>query len=330
VQCSCSAPDRVKHDDSGPTTSGRQEQIIVDRRRAMMLMSAGLMGLSHGPLTQQASAEVYNFEDTDSELDMTITHRVVLSIGIAPRSFKTAGERTLGDLSVIPLDDAAPVGQIMLGLYGRLAPGTVSNFLSLVSTGVLEGTVFSRVLSGEYIQAGQQGAYRMGQVEGAKADLQANPDLSSSASFKARHMRPGTLSLSLSENDEDPAVKGRPGYRQSEFLITTGPGPVPRLDGANVVFGRVLEGMGVVGTIAKVPTFKPSQRSEQLNMFASSIGDERAAGVRRKYGKPLKAVIIQKAEQVPLTEEEANILAFVIARDARKDAVSALPAAVDL
>ena len=30
------------------------------------------------------------------------------------------------------------------------------------------------------------------------------------------------MSLSLSENDEDPGVKGRPGYSSLEFLITTG------------------------------------------------------------------------------------------------------------
>ncbi len=31
-----------------------------------------------------------------------------------------------------------------------------------------------------------------------------------------------------------------------------------------------------------------------------SIGDDRAAQVRRKYGKPLKAVIIQDAGELPL------------------------------
>ncbi len=44
-------------------------------------------------------------------------------------------------------------------------PATVDNFLTLVRGGALEGTVFSRVLPGEYIQAGQQGARRMGQME---------------------------------------------------------------------------------------------------------------------------------------------------------------------
>lgn len=65
-----------------------------------------------------------------------------------------AEERTLGDKSVIPLEDGVPSGRIVLGLYGRLAPGCVSNFLALVRSGALDGTVFSRVLPGEYIQVG--------------------------------------------------------------------------------------------------------------------------------------------------------------------------------
>jgi hypothetical protein len=43
--------------------------------------------------------------------------------------------------------------------------------------------------------------------------LQINTDLASPGPFKLTHSRPGTVSLSLSENDEDPAVKDRPDYR---------------------------------------------------------------------------------------------------------------------
>lgn len=54
-------------------------------------------------------------------------------------------------------------------------------------------------------------------------------------SRRLRHYRPGTVSLSLTENDDETFVKQRPGYRNTEFLITTGPGPAPALDGNNVV-----------------------------------------------------------------------------------------------
>lgn len=83
--------------------------------------------------------------------------------------------------------------------------------------------------------------------------------------------------------------------RNTEFLITTGPGPVPRLDGVNVVFGKVLEGIDTVRTVSTVPSFQPNARSRQLNRFAAFIGDERADNVARKYGRPLKAVVITGA-----------------------------------
>lgn len=269
------------------------------RTRRRVLLLAGTAALVYPRCAPKAKAEIYGSGVTDDPAT-TITNLVYLDIGIAPRSFKTAGERTLGDRTVVPLDDAVPVGRIILGLYGQSAPGTVANFLRLVRSGALKDTTFSRVLPGEYIQAGQQGAFRLGQVQAEGADLQSNPDLSSPSAFRLRHLRPGTLSLSLAENDEDPQLKLQPGYRNTEFLITTGPGPVPRLDSGNLVFGRVVEGMSVIGTIAQVPTFKPSERSKQLNVFAQTIGDDRAATVRRKYGKPLKAVIIQDLGELPL------------------------------
>jgi len=255
------------------------------------------------PFPQPAMAEVaapQGATSTFAQPDTTITNKVALDISIAPRSFKTPNERTLGDKTVLPIDDAVPVGRLVLGLYGNTAPGTVGNFLRLIRSGALRQTTFSKVLPGEYIQAGQQASFRLGGVDADSSDLQPNPDLSSSRAFKLQHLRPGTLSLSLTENDEDPLVQAGAGYRNVQFLITTGPGPVPRLDGQNIVFGRVLEGLDVVNTISQVPTFKPSDNARQLNVFAQSIGDDRAVRVRRKYGKPLKAVIIMQAMELPL------------------------------
>ena len=95
---------------------------------------------------------------------------------------------------------------------------------------------------------------------------------------RLQHFRPGTLSLAISENDDDQSVRLRQDYRNTEFLITTGqahvpavqmnahmlsrcvaagPGPARELDGQNVVFGRVLSGFETVSAVARVPTFKP-------------------------------------------------------------------------
>lgn len=51
------------------------------------------------------------------------------------------------------------------GLYGNLAPTTVQNFLRATEAGALDGTIFSRIIAGEYVQAGKQGQKRLGEVE---------------------------------------------------------------------------------------------------------------------------------------------------------------------
>lgn len=60
--------------------------------------------------------------------------------------------------------------------------------------------------------------------------------------FELKHVRPGTLSLCLGQNDDDDEVKLDPEYHNMEFIVTTGPGPCPQLDNENIVFGTVLEG----------------------------------------------------------------------------------------
>eukprot|EP00983_Pelagomonas_calceolata_P064478 1148151-Pelagomonas_calceolata.AAC.3 len=120
--------------------------------------------------------------------------------------------------------------------------------------------------------------------------LPPNPDLSSSRAFKLQHLRPGTLSLSLTENDEDPLVQAGAGYRNVQFLITTG--PVLTMEGEatamsskelhmqkrpRTVAGRSCYAMrflpdALLSLPAKslVPTFKPSDNARQLNVFAQS------------------------------------------------------------
>lgn len=109
------------------------------------------------------------------------------------------------------------------------------------------------------------------------------------------HGRPGTVSLSMGENDDSPLYRDRMEYRNIEFLITTGPGPVPRLDGQEVVFGRVEQGLDTLAAVAEVPTFIPSDRLRAFNTFADKFGDSRAARARESWGKPLQKVVITDA-----------------------------------
>lgn len=66
-----------------------------------------------------------------------------------------------------------------------------------------------------------QGAVERGEVK-PPTELDRNPELVRAQAFLLGHERPGTLSLALSENDDDQDMRLDAGYRNVEFLITTG------------------------------------------------------------------------------------------------------------
>jgi len=229
-------------------------------------------------------------EEQTSGFDPTkVTDRVYLDVGICREGLRK--DRRLGDSSIL-CSEPEVLGRIVLGLYGNVAPNTVENFKMLCSSGALVNTICNKVLPGEYIVAGQQGPHRMGLLEAPEGLMSQNPDVLDPACFRLMHLRPGTLSLNLSNNPDDDFVRSRSSYKELSFLITTGPGPVPSLDGENIVFGRVLEGIDVVGTVAQVPTLKQSQGLKVFSQLADAIGDERMASKRAQFGKPLTPVVI--------------------------------------
>eukprot|EP00850_Spirogloea_muscicola_P005966 SM000028S10060 [mRNA] locus=s28:149456:150762:- [translate_table: standard] len=218
-------------------------------------------------------------------------------------------DRTLGDSSLI-CSDGEPLGRVVIGLFGKQVPKTVSNFVAMCSGAAgasYEGTIIHRILAGQYLQGGRQGSKERGEVDG---DLKFEPNLETidSKSFKLTHTRPGTVSLALSTNDDEEDRKLSPNYRNVEFLITTGPGPAPQLDNGNIVIGTVLEGMDVISRIAAVPTYKPNERIQQFNSFASFLGDERATSARSSWNRPLKSVVISKCGVLNVSTSLAPLL----------------------
>lgn len=113
------------------------------------------------------------------------------------------------------------------------------------------------------------------------------------------HVRPGTLSLAIAENEDPTERTLSTGYHPTQFLITTGPGPVPQLDNGNVVFGRIVDGFDTLALLAEVRTYKPSSRIRAFNAFATAIGDERAAEVRKTWGRPIQPIVITSARVLP-------------------------------
>ena len=154
-------------------------------------------------------------------LDTSITNRVFFDIRLCPTAVRL--ERTLGDMSFI-CKDGEQLGRIVIGLYGHVAPTTVQHFLDMVSGragSTYKGTTFHKSLPGQYISAGKQGAVEKGEAA-APTRLGPNKDAVDPLAFSLSHLRPGTVSLCLGENDDDDETKQLSDYRNVQFMITTG------------------------------------------------------------------------------------------------------------
>jgi cyclophilin family peptidyl-prolyl cis-trans isomerase len=120
-------------------------------------------------------------------------------------------------------------------LYAELAPKHVENFVKLCREGFYNGTKFHRVMRGFMIQGGDPNSR-----EGAPETWGAGgPD------YKVAHEESGLAHfagyLSAAKKTGEKESSG------SQFFITTG--DAHHLDGQHVVFGKVLDGLDVVGTI---------------------------------------------------------------------------------
>eukprot|EP00887_Chlorella_sp_A99_P006674 scaffold3.g6674.t1 len=209
---------------SAPPGQPQQQQHAARRSVLGALAAAPLLAAG-----RPAAAELQDFDSVvdlpstsgaPPPLDTTFTDKVFLDIGLCPSAVRTGVDRKIGDASVL-CGDPQPLGRIVIGLYGNLVPTTVANFRATLKAGAYTGTQFSRIRRGEYLAAGQQGSHRFGYVQ-PLVGLASNPDLVAASSFRLQHLRPGTVSLNLTENLDDEDTRLSPGYRNTSFLITTG------------------------------------------------------------------------------------------------------------
>ena len=222
-----------------------------------------------------------------------ITSYAYFDIGLCESIVRA--ERALGGDAVCSVGDAEKIGRVKIGLYGKKCPDTEKMFRKLVESGAYDRTVFHDIRKGEFIAFGANGSKRLGQVsvpEGTFSAGERNADLTKASAFRGNHLKPGTVSLALSY-DGSRTASPFDGNVYSEVIITTGPAPVPSLDGKNIIFGRVdRESLDVISKIASTPVFSPSSQVKAWNFVASRVGDERAATSKLVWTKPTKAVAI--------------------------------------
>ena len=165
-------------------------------------------------------------------------------------------------------------GKIVAELYPEIAPMTVRNFIHLAQQGFYNGLIFHRVISGFMIQGGcPDGTGMGGPGYCIKGEFTANGVPNSLS-----HQR-GVLSMARAQ---DPNSAG------SQFFIMHDEGSF--LDGQYAAFGRVLEGMDVVDSIAAVDTDRndrPLKEQRIKSVTVDTKGESYEAPEKRKdpYGR---------------------------------------------
>jgi peptidyl-prolyl cis-trans isomerase B (cyclophilin B) len=134
------------------------------------------------------------------------------------------------------------LGDITIELDKAKAPVTTENFLSYVSSGHFDGTVFHRVIPGFMIQGG-----------GFTQDMRQKPSeapIMNEADNGLKNAR-GTLAMARTSDPHSATGQFFINLKDNDFLDYTSKTPQ---GWGYAVFGKVVDGMGVVDTIAQVKT----------------------------------------------------------------------------
>ena len=127
-------------------------------------------------------------------------------------------------------------GKITLELYPNLAPETVENFITLASDGFYDGLTFHRIVSGFMIQGGDpDGNGTGGSDKNIKGEFQIN------GHYNPLSHKRGVISMARSS---------APDSASSQFFICHA--DAKSLDGQYAAFGKVIEGLETVDSIAAV------------------------------------------------------------------------------
>ena len=130
-------------------------------------------------------------------------------------------------------------GTMTAELYPAKAPKTVANFLSLIEKGFFSGMIFHRVIKGFMIQGGGfDESFQQKKADSIRGEFIANGFMQNDL----RHTR-GVLSMARTAD---------PDSASSQFFVMHK--DAPHLDAQYAGFGKVIEGLEVIDSIANVKT----------------------------------------------------------------------------
>ena len=147
-------------------------------------------------------------------------------------------EKTANDKNPIVTIEMEGGSIIKIELYPEIAPNTVRNFVSLVSSGYYNGLIFHRVVPGFMIQGGDP----EGTGGGGPGYAIAGEFTNNKFNNTLKHER-GVISMARTE---EPNTAG------SQFFIMVSANS--SLDGKYAAFGKVTKGMETVDKIVSVET----------------------------------------------------------------------------
>ncbi len=143
---------------------------------------------------------------------------------------------------------ATSLGDIVIELNEKAAPGTVKNFLRYTEEGFYDGTIFHRVIKGFMIQCG-----------GFTSDMnqkQTHAPIENEAANGLKNDK-GTIAMARTANPDSATSQFFINHKNNDslnYIQDRNPG--------YAVFGKVVEGMDIVDKIAAVKTARKSRYSD--------------------------------------------------------------------
>lgn len=192
-----------------------------------------------------------------------------LTIAVVLLLSSSCGKKSEVDDEVAVLETS--YGRIVIEFFPSVAPKHVENFKELAREGFYDGTKFHRIVTDKSRRVGIQGG-DPNTINGAPSTWgqgQRGQKTVPAEFSKLKHER-GIVSAARRPDDPNSAT--------SQFFVLAG--PQPSFDGQYSIFGRVIEGMNVVDSIARAPLFPKSE------MPADPVVVTRAYIAKRNEVKP--------------------------------------------
>jgi len=147
-------------------------------------------------------------------------------------------------------------GTIRLELLESDAPKTTENFITLAEKGYYDGVIFHRVIKGFMIQGGDPtGTGRGGESAWGG---RFNDEIDPTSAVYQRGYKKGTVAM----------ANAGPNTNGSQFFIMHADYPLPP---SYTIFGRVIDGLDVVDSIAATETDRGDKPTAEVKMESVTI-----------------------------------------------------------